>query len=104
MHIECQLHYLLTAGCGYIAQHFRLVQGPVPGARAAAPQVRGMHFGTGTETSCYFGELTATLGVCSCSALENHIYQDGVDSLRRVLCNELTDLCRMHDLHDHGEL
>lgn len=43
-------------------------------------------------------------GVCSCSALENHIYQDGVDSLRRVLCNELTDLCRLHDLHDHGEL
>lgn len=38
------------------------------------------------------------------SAIENHIYQDGVDNLRRVFCNELTDLCRMHDLHDHGEL
>lgn len=38
------------------------------------------------------------------SALENHIYADGIDDLRRVLCSELTDLCRPHDLHDHGEL
>ena len=38
------------------------------------------------------------------SALENHIYADGITNLRRVFCNELTDLCRPHDLHDHGEL
>jgi len=36
--------------------------------------------------------------------LENHIFQAGIANIRRVLCTELSDLCRPYDVHDSGEL
>ena len=38
------------------------------------------------------------------SALENNIYGDGVEDIRRVLCTELTNLCVPDQLVDNGEL
>ncbi|KAK9818300.1 hypothetical protein WJX72_010276 [[Myrmecia] bisecta] len=36
--------------------------------------------------------------------LENRIYADGLEHVRRVLCTDLAGLCRSHALYDSGEL
>ena len=52
----------------------------------------------------WFAEPCKALIIQHRSTLENHIFSEGVEDLRRFLCNELTDLCRQHQLHDSGEL
>ncbi|KAK9867724.1 hypothetical protein WJX84_005049 [Apatococcus fuscideae] len=37
-------------------------------------------------------------------SLENHIYAEGLEHVREILCTELTSLCPKHTLHDSGEL
>lgn len=37
-------------------------------------------------------------------SLENHIYSEGLEHVREILCTQLTGLCPKHTLHDSGEL
>ena len=37
-------------------------------------------------------------------ALENELYANGFDNVPRFLCHELSSLCALHALYDHGEL
>ncbi|KAK9868669.1 hypothetical protein WJX84_001972 [Apatococcus fuscideae] len=37
-------------------------------------------------------------------SLENHIYAEGLEHVREILCTQLTGLCPKHTLHDSGEL
>lgn len=38
------------------------------------------------------------------SDLENDIYAEGIEHVRRLLCTDFTSLCPMHALYDTGEL
>lgn len=55
--------------------------------------------------------------VCSCNStkccrlikehresLENDIYAEGIEHVRRLLCSDFSKLCPMHTLYDSGEL
>lgn len=37
-------------------------------------------------------------------ALENDIYAEGIEHVRRLLCSDFTMICPMHALYDTGEL
>ena len=37
-------------------------------------------------------------------ALENDIYAEGIEHVRRLLCSDFSSLCPMHALYDTGEL
>lgn len=37
-------------------------------------------------------------------SLENDIYAEGIEHVRRLLCSDFSKLCPMHTLYDSGEL
>ena len=56
------------------------------------------------DSHSWMGEPCTSLIKSHRNRLENDIYANGVENVRRVLCTEITNICVPHNIIDHGEL